>query len=324
MKTPRVTKSMNYIDDDLISAAADYRPQTGGQRIWKRAAAIAACVALILSSLITVEATTGGISRLFALIWGGGHAEIVDELAVPLGNSASTDGYTMSVEAVLGDRYQVVMIYRLRRNDGQPIPQEGLFFDTQDYLRLGGNYDLGRRSLTTLYPSPDREDEVFFSEIVTYPRPIFGLPAQVKFQNLMLLEKNGTVTPVARGPWHMSFTLDYQDSTVELPTCGQVITSPRKKDYRIHRASVSSVGAHLELVPLLDAPQESSAEGTLICDWCDVSARTTDGRTIRAGFSGETEWFLDPVTTANVVFEYPVDVNDLDALIVNGTEIPIP
>ena len=84
---------------------------------------MAACIALVLSIALTAEATNGTVSNLLAPIFGGAQTEIVDDIGVPIGASTSVNGYTLTVDAIIGDRYSVMIAYTLSRDDGQPIPE---------------------------------------------------------------------------------------------------------------------------------------------------------------------------------------------------------
>ena len=63
----------------------------------------AACLILLISTLLTAEAATGAVSYLLAPLFGMAQTEIVDGIGVPIGVSASVDGYTLTCDAIIGD-----------------------------------------------------------------------------------------------------------------------------------------------------------------------------------------------------------------------------
>lgn len=58
-KTPKLAIAMNYIRDDLISGAIDYKPQKKASKhiyhSWSKLAAVAACLCIVLIGAITIE-----------------------------------------------------------------------------------------------------------------------------------------------------------------------------------------------------------------------------------------------------------------------------
>ncbi|MCI9118782.1 MAG: DUF4179 domain-containing protein, partial [Flavonifractor sp.] len=64
----------------------------------------AAAVLLVLAGAVGAEASSGEISNLLAPLYGGSQTALVDSIGVPLNASVTDNGYTLTAEAVLGDR----------------------------------------------------------------------------------------------------------------------------------------------------------------------------------------------------------------------------
>ena len=123
MKKDQILDSLGRIDDEVIQNVNEARTAQKPKLKVRRWAAMAACFALVLSMALTTEATNGTVSNLLAPLFGGAQTEIVDEIGVPIGASTSVNGYTLTVDAIIGDRYSVMIAYTLTREDGQPIPE---------------------------------------------------------------------------------------------------------------------------------------------------------------------------------------------------------
>ena len=123
MRKDQVLDSLGRIDDEIIQKVNKARTVKNPKLKIRRWAALAACFVLILSMALTAEATNGTVSNLLAPLFGGAQTEIVDKIGVPIGASTSVNGYTLTADAIIGDRYSVMIAYTLTRDDGQPIPE---------------------------------------------------------------------------------------------------------------------------------------------------------------------------------------------------------
>ena len=131
MSKDQIIDSLGRIDDEIISKVNQARTIRKPKPQIRRWAAIAACFALIISMALTAEATNGTVSNLLAPLFGGAQTEIMDTIGVPVGASTSVNGYTLTVDAIIGDRYSVMIAYTLTRDDGKPIPNN-IDFDSQE------------------------------------------------------------------------------------------------------------------------------------------------------------------------------------------------
>ena len=123
MSKNQILDSLGRIDNEVIQNVNEARVARKPKLQVRRWAAFAACFALIISMALTAEATNGTVSNLLAPLFGGAQTEIVDQIGVPIGASASVNGYTLTMDAIIGDRYSVMVAYTLSRDDGRPIPE---------------------------------------------------------------------------------------------------------------------------------------------------------------------------------------------------------
>lgn len=90
---------------------------------FRRFAAVGATAALALS--LGVAGATGALGSAgdaFAGLFGGGPAEteIIDQIGYPIGASATSNGVTITADAIMGDTYSYAIVYSIRRDDGSP------------------------------------------------------------------------------------------------------------------------------------------------------------------------------------------------------------
>ena len=117
--------AITEIHDEYILDAENPTMRQNGFR-WKPL--VAAVLAIILLAIpVSAEVVNGYVSNLLAPLFGGAQTEIVDKIGKPIGATVTADGYTLTADAVIGDQYNVAIVYTLSRDDGQPIP-EGTHF----------------------------------------------------------------------------------------------------------------------------------------------------------------------------------------------------
>ena len=91
---------------------------------FRRFAAVGVAAALALS--LGVAGATGALGSAgdaFAGLFGGGPAEteIIDRIGYPIGASATSNGVTITADAIMGDTYSYAIVYSIRRDDGSPL-----------------------------------------------------------------------------------------------------------------------------------------------------------------------------------------------------------
>lgn len=317
MNTPRIVNAMENIDDELIAEAGRYKgPQKKNIR-WKFAAALAACVA-VMSSFIIVQAENGGVSNLFAPLFGTAQTEIIDNIGTPIGAFVSADGYTLSADAVIGDRHNMAVIYTLRRDDGKPITED-LYFkqwetDVCRHASGGG----------TLTPIEGENGQLAFIETWNSSKAMIGKYITVSFGDLTLNGEGADDPVIAAGPWQFSYTLRYKDSSIRVPAKHEKITDEEGNEYRIDKILISPIGLHMEgkisggsweegetrqNVAVLVKRKNGSAEA-LGNFGTGSFGYSSSGKKQSVSFRYET------------IFEEPLRLDEMEALIIGGKEFP--
>ena len=318
MKREDLMDALGRVDEDLLAEAQAFRERPKGCIFRYRGLTAAACAVLLAGTLLTVEATSGSISNLLAPVFGMAQTELVDSIGEPIGVSATAGGYTLSADAVVGDRYNMIVVYTLTRDDGQPIP-EGVCFGEwhTDVTRNAG----GGGSLHPV-PDPDRPDRVHFVESWSVTRPLIGRYVTASFSDLRVREAQGVYSPLAEGTWELSYTLRYQDVSQKLPIADLSLTDRDGKQYRILKGSLSPVGFHLEgqlLDPVWGAGNATGGFG--------VELRLTDGTVQELEDLNTGVSFSEGDRTAEFSLEarfpLPIPLDAVEAIILCGTEIAL-
>lgn len=301
------------------------------RRVPLRTALIAAAVFALLVGAAGAELSAGAVSNLLAPLYGAARTELVDAVGCPVGASVSVNGYTLTAEAVVGDRYNIAVVYTLTRDDGQPIP-DGTHFRDRDSNALelplfGGN---GGGAATT-EPDEMRPDCLHIVERWSSAAPLLWRGYEVTARDLVVFDQETeSYETVAEGEWTLKFTLRYEDATVTLPVNSLTVTGTEGKEYTLQNVELSPVGIHIDLL----APNEPhsvdnpSGPGWPLPDFEGNYLRLSDGTTVdldrnRSMGGGGSEDAPAIKAHYGVFFDQPIDLSEVEAVVLCGTEIPV-
>ena len=308
MNKDQVIDSLGRIDDDVIqkvNAARAYKKRKPNLHRW---ISIAACFALLFSIALTAEATNGTVSNLLAPLFGGAQTEIVDEIGVPIGASTSVNGYTLTVDAIIGDRYSVMIAYTLTRDDGQPIP-ENIDFQTREVWASGYG--------TRIEVDENNPSVAHFHERKHRNTPLLGRIVTSSFSNLIIDNGDEEDTIVAEGTWELTFTIRYPDATEKLRVKSFDVTDDGGRKYKVKEIMLSPVGIHLDLVFY-----EPDYTGGVFKDFTMLLIMT-DGTELALEDGGGGGHWTEGDKKADVdyyaEFDIPIPREDIKAIVICGT-----
>ena len=306
MSKNQILDSLGRIDDEVIQNVNEARVARKPKLQVRRWAAFAACFALIISMALTAEATNGTVSNLLAPLFGGAQTEIVDKIGVPIGASASVNGYTLTMDAIIGDRYSVMVAYTLSRDDGQPIP-ENIDFRSRGFS--GSGYS------TKIIINEDDPSNAQFHLRWRRNDPIIGRIVTATFTDLIIDDGENDVIH-AEGTWEIKYTLRYPDSTEELPVKPFEIVDDGGRRFKVEGIMLSPLGIHLDLI--FFAPDY---EGGVFKDFT-MSLVMTDGTEMLLNDGGGGGSWKEGDKKADVdyyaEFDIPIPREDIKEIVICG------
>ena len=307
MRKDKILDSLGRIDDQVIQKVNEARNGRKAKLQIHRWAAFAACFALILSMALTAEATNGTVSNLLAPLFGGAQTEIVDEIGIPIGATASVNGYTLTLDAIIGDRYSVMVAYTLSRDDGQAIP-ENIDFASQEIN--GSGY------ITKILIDEDAPSIAHFHLRWHRNEPIIGRIVTATFTDLVI-DSGEDDEVIAEGTWQIKYTLRYPDSTEKLPVKAFEVVDDGGRKYKVKEIMLSPLGIHLDMVFY-----EPESEGGIYKDF-KMSLIMTDGTELLlpdgGGGGGWTEGDKKADVDYYAEFDVPIPSEDIKAIVICGT-----
>lgn len=251
--------SLDQLDEELIQEADRARQRPFRRRRVPRWLTVAACLVLVLAMSLTVEAQYGAVSNLLAPLFGSTRTEIVDHIGKPIGASVSADGYTITADAIIGDGYNMAVVYTLTRDDGQPLPENLRFEEWHTEYKFLGFFDpgTGGGSLSGI-ENEENPCQLQFVEQWSGNVPLLGRLCRTTFGGLAQWNEDGSSTLLAQGPWILSYTASYTDAaeTIRLPKT--VVQNEYGVEVEIKKLRLSPVGLYmdLEFLTVLDDTQK--------------------------------------------------------------------
>lgn len=185
-------------------------------------------IAYATGSLMSVE-------RFVSHLFGGGEAqvEIVEKIGHPVGVAQSSNGVTVSADAIIGDKNSVAVVFSIAKDDGTPF--EGIEASDNGLLPLGFSEDLdvdfplitkvtqgmGATGSSYFYDADTADNAIQLVETRTYDdlgdNSLVGRTMTARFEDLKLFG-DGEPAVIAAGSWKLSFPLNYEDASIDLPT----------------------------------------------------------------------------------------------------------
>lgn len=191
---------------------------------------------------------TGALARAadsLAAVFGGGPAqtELIDRIGRPVGASCSSGGITITADAIIGMRHAYAVVYTIEKDDGSAFDELtmnengklNLFLEGRGSinaltaLRLGIRGGHGGSYTFDANPEDNAIQLVEMMSLTGSDASLVGETLHFEADKLLYTPKNADgqkdlpAKAIATGNWSMSFKIEYEDLSVDLPT-GQTFT----------------------------------------------------------------------------------------------------
>ena len=355
----------------LADAAAAERPArtrptpTRRRRLSLAAAAAALAFALGLGGVAYATGSLVSVQRFVSHLFGGQEpkVEIVDKVGRPIGVAQSVGGVTVSADAIIGDKSNVAVVFSIARDDGRPF--EGIEPLDNDLLPLGFSVDLdvdfppilqvtqgmGSTGSSYFYDADPTDNAIQLVETRSYTGAdglsLAGRTMTAHLADLTLFGE-GEPTVIAPGTWKLSFPLNYEDASVELPS-GQSfeLEGFREDDAAGTREQLDGITATIDelfLSPIAlhlrytahqevtwtsgESGRESEHDSQLADTLLGVTVVLTlaDGSTVEltgngGGFISASEG--EALCETSIFFDRILDLNEVASITIGGTTIAL-
>ena len=315
-----------------------------------RFAAVGIAAALVLSIGAGASGVLKSASEVFAGVFGPtADTEIIDQIGRPIGASDTSNGVTVTADAILFDGYNYLISYTLEKDDGSAFdctknPDTGLYdlgWKRSDST-IGRGVD-GASGSCYFYDEDPSDNAIQYVETMSYNDTVqTGGTVKITLSDLSVLNsENGEPTTIAEGAWRLKFQLDAGNSAKELPA-GQTI-EVNGLSASVDKVVISPIGYHVVYTvdgeatfdTLYDEngeeiPRESGREPASVSStWESYSAKLlvtkTDGTVLDFSDCGGS---MDPhdgktVCTRQGTFDTVIPLDDIASVTIGDVSIPI-
>lgn len=304
----------------------------------RRTAVIAAAAVLVLA--VGTAGATGVLktaAESFAGIFSGtAQTEIIDKIGRPIGASDTDNGVTITADAIIGDAYNVAIVFSITRDDGTMLLPAG----TEDDMLLvrGNGADLnilgGAHGGSWFVDEDPTDDTVQMVQTISSDVPLNNCTATAEFDNIYRWDDaSGESVPVIEGHWKFRFDVNYEDASITLGsgetfsqggmtfTVDAITLSPVacKVDYTVDSEVQWSNGPSGQQSPKDREEQARYLENV------EILLTKTDGTVVDLSNAGGSISPQDGVTVCSksTVFSEILPLEDLESISVGGIVYPL-
>ena len=327
-----------------VLTMSERRPRRRRTRRWARVAAGLA-LALVLGGGGTVAVAAGVLPNpadVLSDVFGGAPAqtELLNEVGRPIGASATSNGVTVTAEAVVGDRSNFTVVYDVEFDD--PSVLEGIEPGENGTLRLVAKTTRyvdgvkGGGGGSWFFDADPGDGTIQYAETMGFTTwngaGIIGRTMRFSMSEIRTYDAEGGYTTLATGNWSLKFEMNYVDTTVDLPA-GQE-TTWQGSDVTIDAVTVSSVGVTVDytierqigdLGPSGRLSDEAQAKQDAVLG-LPVTVTFADGTTFdatNANTHSEEQNDGTSAVTKTVTYDRIIAAGDIVSVIVGDVEIPV-
>lgn len=329
------------------------------------AAAVAAlAITLALGGVAYATGALVSLPQFIAHLFGNEpQVEIVDKIGRPVGVAQSMSGVTVSADAIIGDKSNVAVVFSVAKDDGTPFegiePLDGGLLPVGFSESIDVDFPLvtkiaqgmGATGSSYFYDADPSDNAIQLVETRSYDDlgelSLVGRTMTARFEDLKLYGEGEPVV-LAKGRWSLSFPLNYEDASIELPI-GQAFelatfheddVANTKDEFApiqatIDKLSVSPIALHLSYTANQKAAWTSGDSGQMsehdskLSDallGVRVAVSLTDGTTVEAESYGGGAISADGDVAhceTNILFSQILDLSEVASITIGGTTIEL-
>ena len=338
----------------MVERLMERAEQPASRRVCRfpRIAAVGVAAALVLSIGAGASGVLKSASEAFAGVFGPtADTEIIDQIGRPIGASDTSNGVTVTADAILFDGYNYLISYTLEKDDGSAFdctknPDTGLYdlYWKRSDSTIGRGVD-GASGSSYFYDENPNDNAIQYVETMSYNDTVqTGGTAKITLGDLCVLNsETSEPTTIAKGTWHLKFKLEADNSAVELPA-GQTIEL-NGLSASVDKVVISPIGYHVvytvdgeakfdtvytEFGEEIPYDAESGQEPASVSStWESYAAKLlitkTDGTVLDFSDCGGS---MDPhdgrtVCTRQGTFDTVIPLEDIASVTIGGVSIPI-
>ena len=327
---------------------APHRQRPSARRPRTRWAVAAGLVAALLpgggGTAIASGVISVPLSQAVQDLFGGSVADtkIVDKVGRPAGASATSNGVTVTADAIIGDAANVKIVYTISRDDGKPFDFSGGNYSAASMgFESPGSFIDGTRGMAGgayFYDADPTDNKVQYVEEwnvdVDGGESLIGKTIHVDLRDLKVYSADDDAGKLlAKGEWKLDFKVNYEDAGVSIGEGTKI--KQGGMDATIDKATISpvaftieySVNGLLEDSGNAESGQETEERQGALESFCnqDYVFTMKDGSKIEvsnaSGSMNRDEVGGREIIKRGFFFDQIIDVDQVASVTVNGTEL---
>lgn len=334
--------------DNLLGAAAQQQPEQRKtrKRVFRlpRIAAVGVAAALVVGIGAGATGVFKTAGEAFSGVFGPtADTEIIDQIGRPVGASDTSNGVTITADAIIGDKYHYAVTYSIVKDDGTPFDIDlsktvgdgvlPLTFAEEDTTLSG--YFGGTHGGSYFYDADPADAAIQYVETrEVSDGDVQGRTIKAKFSDLCAFDEDMNRTVVAEGDWSFKFNLDFEDTSVQLPA-GQVIDLNGMKA-TINEITLSPLALRVDYTVDSEVQWDENAQSGKQSDHdraqmekyfddLQIVVNKADGTSLDMSYAGGS---IKPeggktVCQKGDMFSEIIPLEDVVSLTIGGVEIPV-
>lgn len=308
-----------------------------------------------IATLLTIGGgtayATGTLARAadsLATVFGTGPAqtELIDRIGRPVGANCTSNGITITADAIIGMRRAYAVVYTIEKDDGTAFDEltmneTGLY---NLFLEGGGDISVptslrlglkGGHGISYAFDADPSDNAIQLVEMMSLTGSDASLAGETLHFNASELrympksadgQKDLPAKTIATGDWNMSFKINFEDLSIDLPT-GQNFTV-NGSTATVDELAISPLGATITYtVDAVDGVSEPTGRETNPenrAGYGNFSVTFTDGTTQELD-SGYGSWQENGKTVIQKTcfFDQICDCDDIASITVGNLTVPI-
>lgn len=294
---------------------------------------------------------TGTLARAadsLAAVFGAGSAqtELINRIGRPIGASCTSNGITITADAIIGMRHAYAVIYTVEKDDGTAFDELTVNENDSYNLKIEGGGSINALTAVRLgmkgmggtsftFDADPSDNALQYVELMSIGESNSALVGETLHFSATELayiptsedgQRDLPRVTLATGNWDMSFKIDYEDLSVDLPS-GQQFTV-NGNNAVVDELAISPLGATITYtVDAVDGPSEPSGLETnpeRRAGHGDLTVTFTDSTVQELG-SGYSSWPQDGKTVVQKTwfFDQIHELDDIQSITVGDLTVPI-
>lgn len=278
-----------------------------------------ATVAVAVATMVAAAAVSiSWMGQTFAPAYGEENMTLFEEYGYPVGVSETDNGYTITLDAVMADDYNACVAFTVRRDDGQPIDSDVTKWDFNCVSTLGRSPDGSMFSspiLESRIVDPDPEDNEFQAYTIALTDHPFELDTiTVQIEGFGYRNENGNYVQPIIGDWR--YHVPYERRSISKQIDAQFASFVRQRGSNNRYTTVKEINLSPLGLQIWTEEQYTTLKAT--GDRCILVTKNGEEHELKLKSP-----HANPCGQYGAIFDTLIPLEDVDHIVLYGTEIPV-